>query len=80
MSLPQLTNASFTVERVYPHPPARVFRAHAEKDAVRLTPFLPLEAPLFVLPLRFVLSPEDAERLTRLLAEVAPAPGKGDGE
>lgn len=35
MSLPPVTNASFTVERVYPHPPARVFRAHADKDAVR---------------------------------------------
>jgi len=33
--LPPITNASFTVERVYPHPPARVFRAHAEQDAVR---------------------------------------------
>jgi uncharacterized protein YndB with AHSA1/START domain len=33
--LPPLTNASFTVERVYPHPPARVFFAHADQDAVR---------------------------------------------
>lgn len=35
MSLPQVTNASFTVERVYPHPPSRVFRAHADQAAVR---------------------------------------------
>lgn len=30
-----ITHASFTVERVYPHSPAKVFRAHADKDAVR---------------------------------------------
>lgn len=35
MSLPPVTNASFTVERTYPHSPARVFRAHADQDAVR---------------------------------------------
>jgi uncharacterized protein YndB with AHSA1/START domain len=33
--LTPVTHASFTVERLYPHPPARVFRAHADKDAVR---------------------------------------------
>lgn len=33
--LPPLTNASFTVERVFPHPPSRVFRAHADQAAVR---------------------------------------------
>lgn len=35
MSLPPVTHANFTVERFYPHTPAQVFRAHADKDAVR---------------------------------------------
>jgi uncharacterized protein YndB with AHSA1/START domain len=35
IELPPVTNASFTVQRVYPHAPSRVFFAHADKDAVR---------------------------------------------
>lgn len=35
MSLPQVTHASFTIERIYAHPPARVFRAHSDAAAVR---------------------------------------------
>lgn len=35
MTLPAITHASFTVDRLYPHPPSRVYRAHADQDAVR---------------------------------------------
>lgn len=30
-----VTHASFALERTYPHPPARVFRAFAEPEAIR---------------------------------------------
>lgn len=32
---PQVTHATFVVERTYAHPPSRVFFAHADKDSVR---------------------------------------------
>jgi uncharacterized protein YndB with AHSA1/START domain len=32
---PPLTHGSFTLERVYPHPPERVFFAHADTAALR---------------------------------------------
>jgi uncharacterized protein YndB with AHSA1/START domain len=31
----QLTHATFTIERTYPHPPSRVFFAHADQESVR---------------------------------------------
>lgn len=50
-----------------------------EKDAVRLTPFLPLALPLCVLGLRLGFSPEDAETLGRLVATVAGDLRKDEG-